>query len=175
MFLPTNLNLNNKYFFINFLRFVFSHYDYIIFFNILKYSNSHIFLIRQLKFASTLRVQLLNSKILSSFVKNVSKVTFLPGTYLIVYSNDLSEIFNFLDNSVKQYPYFSLFTLLFKKSFILLDSLTVKKFLLLRGKVDSFTLFFMLLYVYIAAISYIQVFFSTLTLGLKQSFLFVKS
>lgn len=130
MFLPTNLNLNNKYFFINFLRYVFSHYDYILFFNILKQSNSYFFPIRLLRFSSSLNICMLNSKIVRSFMKKSTTLNILPGTYLVLYTNNLKDIVTFLSNGKLNFPNFLPFALLFKNYFVSMDVVGLEQFLM---------------------------------------------
>lgn len=146
MFLPTNLNLNNKYFFINFLRFVFSHYDYILFFNILKQSNAYFFPIRMLRFTSSLNICMLNSKIVRSLIKKTVNINFLAGTHLVLYTNDLKDIVNLLSTIKSQFANFIPFALLFRNYFISLNTLSLEQFLLLEKNTNTFLIFFIIFY-----------------------------
>lgn len=154
MFLPTNLNFSNKYFFVNYLRFVFSNYNFLLFFNILNYSNSFFNSFRLLRYTNFLNPCVLNSKVLKVVLKRSINVDFFPGVYMVLYSNNLNDIIFFLTDLRFKFSNFIPFSLLFKKHFIFFDSSSLNYFLMCSKNSDKLILFYILFNIYFLIFSY---------------------
>lgn len=154
MFLPTNLNFSNKYFFVNYLRFVFSNYNFLLFFNILNYSNSFLSAFRMLRYTNALNPCMLNSNILKVVLKKSINIDLFPGVYMILYSNNLNDIIFFLTDLKYNFSNFVPFSLLFKKHFIFFDSLSLNNFLTCFKNNDKLILFYILFNIYFFIFSY---------------------
>lgn len=175
MFLPKNLKFSNKYYFVNFLRYIFSNYDFILFFNILKNINSYFFPVRVLRYTTSLEVCLFNSTIVSAVVKKNVNVHFLPGTHLVLYTNNLKDIIDFIYKSKAEYPNFLPFALLFKRYFIALDSVSLANFLMWEKKANFFFIIYILMYVNLMVLGHFFSLFSNLfLLGTKYSPFLIK-
>ncbi len=136
MFLSIKRKSFNKFFFIGYFRRIFFSYNFMLFFNILEKTSSHIINVKLLKFKKNLNSVILNSNILKSIFKK-NDVNILPGNYLVLYTNKFMDILSYLLDSAKVSNNILPFALLIKRSFIFLDAKTLKCFLIAAKEINN--------------------------------------
>ena len=154
MLLPNESSLKNKFYFVNFLKFVFFNFNYIIFANLLVQFTSKFFSLKSAFKSDLFNFFLLTSAFASRIFNSYLHIDFLKSKLLLLFSNNIENLFFFISNL--QVDVITIIAFLYKNYFISINDFNV---LLNFKKAFDFNLLNLHIFSIIRAFFYFCLFF----------------
>jgi hypothetical protein len=123
MLLPMESSLKNKFYFVNFLKFVFFNFNFIIFANLLVQFTSKFFSLKGAFKSDLFNFFLLTSAFASRIFSDYLRIDLLKSKILLLFSNNIDNLFFFISNA--RIDTINIIAFLYKNYFISISDFNV--------------------------------------------------